>query len=348
VTTLLDVVATVAGDVDRDTALRTLVSAAVSETSASAAVLELLDSSDQVVETVVARESAAPPGTPTDDRRVTIELAVGRHGQRCGRLRLETTTTLWSEEQRDVAETLADAIALVLDIARTRHLVERRRVWLEATSALLDHAAHPFDLHRVLAEVTTRTAVVTGAVGVAVLQLRDDGKQAVVLAARGLEDPAVGDAVEAAARHVGRYGVPLEDLEVPGSLVTVVVPLRSLVAAPGVLVLVHRDSTTARDVEERALLGGFADQAGLALDRAQAVVDRRDLEVAQSRDRESRDVHDVALQRLFATGMHLQAVRMAADDETGARLDQAVEALDATIRELRRSLVEREPERAYV
>jgi hypothetical protein len=39
---------------------------------------------------------------------------------------------------------------------------------------------------------------------------------------------------------------------------------------------------------------------------------------------------------------------MAADDETGARLDQAVEALDATIRELRRSLVHREAERVVV
>jgi GAF domain-containing protein len=347
VTTLLDVVATVAGDVDRDTALRTLVSAAVSETGASVAVLELLDNRDEVLETLSARDTELVEDA--DDHPVTrMELTVGRHGHRWGRLRLESTSTRWSEEDIDVAVTLADAAALVLDLARTRHLVERRRVWLEATSALLDHAAHPFDLERALAEITTRAAVVTGAAGVAVLQLREDGQQATVIAVLGLDDPAVGDAVEAAARHVGRHGVPLEDLEVPGSLVTVVVPLRSLVAAPGVLVLVHRDPAAARDVEERALLGGFADQAGLALDRGQAVVDRRVLEVAHARDRESRDVHDVALQRLFATGMHLQAVRMAADDETGARLEQAVEALDATIHELRRSLVHREPEQASV
>jgi signal transduction histidine kinase len=339
-TTLLDVVATVARDVDRDTALRTLVSAAVSETPASTAVLELVDSVDRVVERVVAQD--VEDRGPIDEPPVTIEVGVGRHGHRCGRLRLETRVGGWSEGARDVAQTLADAIALVLDIARTRHLVERRRVWLEATSALLDHAANPFDLERALAEVTARAAVVTGAAGVAVLQVRDDGREAVVIAARGLDDPEVSVAVEAAARHVGRRGVPLVDLEVPGHLVTVVVPLRSLVAAPGVLVLVHRDAATARDVDERALLGGFADQAGLALDRAQAVVDRHDLQVAHARDRESRDVHDVALQRLFATGMHLQAVKMAADDETGARLDQAVDALDATIRELRRSLVDRE------
>jgi signal transduction histidine kinase len=126
------------------------------------------------------------------------------------------------------------------------------------------------------------------------------------------------------------------------------VPLRSLVAAPGVLVLVHRDPAMARDVEERALLGGFVDQAGLALDRAQAVVDRHDLGVAHARDRASRDLHDEVLQRLFATGMQLQALRMATDDATGERLDQAVDALDATIRDIRGSMFRLEPGGAAV
>jgi len=164
------------------------------------------------------------------------------------------------------------------------------------------------------------------------------GPRPVVVASRGLGDPGVAAAVDAAAGHLATHGVPVEDLEVPGDLVTVVVPLRSLVAAPGVLVLVHRDVRSARDVEERALLGGFADQAGLALDRAQAVADQGRLESVAERDRQSREMHDVVLQRLFATGMQLQAVRMTSDDETGARIDEVVDALDTTIRDIRGSI----------
>ncbi len=335
-TTLLDVVATMAGDVDRGTALRTLVAAAVTTTAATHALLELVDSRDRVVERWDAddpvAEAAASP---------SLSCAVGRHTRRWGTLHLSREDGTWSGEDVRIATTLANAIALVLDVARSQHLVERRRVWLEATSALLEHAASPFDLDRALADITTRAAFVTGAVGVAVLQVRRRdaaGPLPVVVASRGLGEPAVAAAVESAVRHLALHGVPAEDLEVPGHLITVVVPLRSLVAEPGVLVLVHRDELVARDVDERVLLGGFADQAGLALDRAQGVTDRSHLEAVSARDQGSRELHDVVLQRLFATGMQLQAVRMASDDETGARIDEVVDALDTTIRDIRGSV----------
>ena len=336
-TTLVDVVATVAGDVDRGTALRTLVAAAVTTTTAGSAVLELVDEQDRVVE----RWEAGPPAPDPGPEAVLLTCPVRRHTRHWGSLHLARDGGTWSEEDRQVAASLADAVALVLDVARSQHLVERRRVWLEATSALLEHAASPFDLDRALSDITTRTAVVTGAAGVAIVQVLSGGvrgSRPVVVASRGLKDPGVAAAVDAAAGHLAAHGVPVEDLEVPGDLVTVVVPLRSLVAAPGVLVLVHRDARSARDVEERALLGGFADQAGLALDRAQAVADQGRLESVAARDRESREMHDVVLQRLFATGMQLQAVRMTSDDETGARIDEVVDALDVTIRDIRGSI----------
>ncbi len=76
------------------------------------------------------------------------------------------------------------------------------------------------------------------------------------------------------------------------------------------------------DAEERELLATFADQAALALDRGQAVADRQELALISDRERIARDLHDVVIQRLFATGLQLQGVAsMVADPEVARRAD---------------------------
>ena len=85
----------------------------------------------------------------------------------------------------------------------------------------------------------------------------------------------------------------------------------------------------------------FATQAALALDRIQAVADREALAVVSDRDRIARDLHDVVIQRLFATGLQLQGVRgQAGDPLVTERLDQAVADLDETIRDIRSTIFE--------
>jgi signal transduction histidine kinase len=94
-------------------------------------------------------------------------------------------------------------------------------------------------------------------------------------------------------------------------------------------------------VEERELLASFADQAGLALDRAQAVVDRGELAVISDRERIARDLHDVVIQRLFATGLQLQGVAsLVGDPAIGTRLERAVDELDLTIKAIRGTIFE--------
>jgi signal transduction histidine kinase len=80
---------------------------------------------------------------------------------------------------------------------------------------------------------------------------------------------------------------------------------------------------------------------GLALDRARAVEDREELAVLSDRDRIARDLHDLVIQRLFATGMQLQGVRMLADrGDLVAEIDNAVDNIDITIKEIRGSIFE--------
>jgi signal transduction histidine kinase len=92
--------------------------------------------------------------------------------------------------------------------------------------------------------------------------------------------------------------------------------------------------------EEIELLTSFADQAGLALDRAQALADREELLLVADRDRIARDLHDLVIQRLFATGLGLQGASRIAGDDVKARLASAVDDLDVTIRDIRSTIFE--------
>jgi len=126
-----------------------------------------------------------------------------------------------------------------------------------------------------------------------------------------------------------------------GDLLAVVIPLRAHLAERGALVAVYDQATGAQEPEERELLESFADQTALALDRAQALADRAELAVISDRERIARDLHDVVIQRLFATGLQLQAIRsVAVNPEVSTRIDQTVDDLDLTIRDIRGTIFE--------
>jgi signal transduction histidine kinase len=85
----------------------------------------------------------------------------------------------------------------------------------------------------------------------------------------------------------------------------------------------------------------FAEQAALALQVASAREDRARLAVFEDRDRIGRDLHDLVIQRLFAIGLALEnAARLAVRPEVTARLTTAVDDLDTTIKDIRRSIFE--------
>ncbi|WP_432099814.1 sensor histidine kinase [Streptomyces sp. WAC 04229] len=90
---------------------------------------------------------------------------------------------------------------------------------------------------------------------------------------------------------------------------------------------------------ERALGDRFAAQAGLALMMADAQRDRERLAVYEDRDRIARDLHDLVIQRLFATGMMLEsAQRRATAPEVRDGVGGAVDELDVTIQEIRSAI----------
>jgi signal transduction histidine kinase len=118
-------------------------------------------------------------------------------------------------------------------------------------------------------------------------------------------------------------------------------PLEAGDTLHGVLVVAHAASPTRTTDDDLPMLATFADQAALALERALSQEEREMFVVLEDRERIARDLHDVVIQRLFATGLQLQtAARLSNRPEVANRIVAAVDDLDTTIREIRTAIFE--------
>jgi signal transduction histidine kinase len=236
---------------------------------------------------------------------------------------------------------LAQAAGLVIENARAYGLSERRRRWLEAAAGLTDALQPPVDDDRAVDQIATTARRLSGARAVVVMSADDDP----VVRAVASDVPDRTSVLESAAAALERTGVatladpvevPLGDREGP---VAAVLPLRTRLADGGIMVaLFDREHQRLRDLDDRELLVSFTDHAALALDRARAVADREEHAVTLDRERIARDLHDVVIQRLFATGMQLHAAALHGGDDLPARVEQSVADLDATIRDVRATI----------
>ena len=245
--------------------------------------------------------------------------------------------TPFTEQDELLVEALARAAGYVIENARAYGLSERRRQWLEASAELTEALQPPVQIDLALEKITQAARVVAGARAAAVLSSREDETDGTISA-----DPADEEQVAKVLAEV--TAEPLEDLEprerVVQDLHAVVIPLRAHLAPAGVLVALF-DPPGPHDAEERELLASFADQAALTLDRAQALADREELAVISDRERIARDLHDVVIQRLFATGLQLQGIALlAGSSEVSSRLDDTVNDLDGTIKAIRGTIFE--------
>jgi len=119
----------------------------------------------------------------------------------------------------------------------------------------------------------------------------------------------------------------------------VFVPLGTEDGALGTLVVTNRRGGPTFTADTVGLLESFAGQAALALRLGNAARDREQLAVLSDRDRIARDLHDLVIQRLFATGMSLEgALRGMQPAAAVERVARAVDDLDTTIKEIRTSI----------
>lgn len=109
--------------------------------------------------------------------------------------------------------------------------------------------------------------------------------------------------------------------------------------APAGVLAVAYERGRAWESEELAPIVVFARQAAIALRLSRAQRERSRLAVLEDRDRIARDLHDLVIQRLFATGLTLQStLRLVEHPDVRQRLLSATDELDATIREVRQAI----------
>ncbi len=109
----------------------------------------------------------------------------------------------------------------------------------------------------------------------------------------------------------------------------------------GVLVLAWSQESEPFVSDLMDLLTTFTNQVALALLAARTQHARAVVALLEDRDRIARDMHDHVIQRLFATGLSLQAAtRVGVPTVVRTRLDEAVESLDEAIRDIRQAIFE--------
>ncbi|WP_329361800.1 GAF domain-containing protein [Streptomyces sp. NBC_00669] len=119
----------------------------------------------------------------------------------------------------------------------------------------------------------------------------------------------------------------------------VAVPMVTDDGVRGVLLLARKVQEAPFSEEETAPLLAFAGQAALAMELAERRRDAEQVALLEDRDRIARDLHDMAIQRLFATGMTLQStLRFVDHPEATERLMRAVDDLDETIKIIRSTI----------
>ncbi|WP_243059116.1 GAF domain-containing protein [Nocardioides sp. SR21] len=238
----------------------------------------------------------------------------------------------FSIEDERLVEALATAAGFVIENARAYGISERRRQWLEASAELNEALQPPIEAGPALDQVARTARSLTGATAAAVARIDSDVTRAIAA------DPDRRGEVEHALATLDPARWPESDpVDVRlGGFAATLVPLRSHLVDDSVLAVLFDSADDVPADDARALLASFADQAGLALDRAQGVEDRAELAVTSDRERIARDLHDLVIQRIFATGLQLQSIGMLVDSpDVNARLDDAVDALDLTIKDIR-------------
>ncbi|MCX5062736.1 GAF domain-containing sensor histidine kinase [Streptomyces sp. NBC_00201] len=263
----------------------------------------------------------------------------------------------FDEEDESVLATLAVAAGVAIDNARLYEESRLRERWLQANAEITHSLMSGRSRTEVLGLIAERAGEITGSALAAVaLPMEDTGTLAVEIAVgmdaeahRGLVLPMdrslMGLSFSAAAPvtsvDVGHdERISVEPPRFGGLGPAAAVPIGTHEAGVrGVVLLAREVGRPAFLATETETLQVFAAQAAVAMELAERRQDAEQVAVLKDRDRIARDLHDLAIQRLFATGMTLQSAgRFIEHEEAAERVARAVDDLDETIKIIRSTI----------
>jgi len=262
----------------------------------------------------------------------------------------------FDEEDEAVLVALAAAAGVAIENARLYDEARRQQRWLAASAEVTRTLLSGAPLSDALALVTAKSLEMSGADLVALALPTPDGRQLQIghaagdgaAEAVGLVLPASGSAsglvlssgeqlrVDDFSHDLRVAQVAREHLKLGPAIL---VPLGEAGNVRGVLTAGRRPGAMPLPPAAVDMLVTFASQAGIALELAEHRRHAEQVAVFEDRERIARDLHDLVIQRLYATGISLQgATSLISSPEVAQRVSVAVDALDETIREIRTSI----------
>jgi two-component system, NarL family, sensor histidine kinase DevS len=264
----------------------------------------------------------------------------------------------FTEEDEAVVQALAGAAGIAVDNARLYDDARRRQRWLEASGEVTAQLLGAGDPTEILRLIAGRAVELSGA-DYAVIALPEDmevapeevtglkvavtaGFDSAVIVGRTI--PVAGSTAGAVfADHVPR-AVPRLRYDVAEGLgvrfgPALALPLGSGDDVQGVLLVIRVPDASAFGEHELQVVSSFADQASLALQRAESQAERRELALLADRDRIARDLHDQVIQRLFGIGLALQGTkRRARTPGVAERVQDHIDQLHEVIQDIRTAI----------
>jgi signal transduction histidine kinase len=262
----------------------------------------------------------------------------------------------FDEEDETILTALASAAGVAIENARLYDEARRQQRWLRASADITQRLLSGAEAGEVLALVTRQALEISEAdLVVLALPVGNDRQLVIEHGAGEGADEAVGIVLPVARSVSGMVlnsGKPLylEDFGRDERVAVaarehlhlgpaVVFPLGAPGNVRGILTAGRRPGSLPLPPQAVEVLITFAAQAGVGLELAEHRKDSERFAVFEDRDRIARDLHDLVVQRLYATGMSLEGVSARiGDSDNGRRVGDAVDALDETIKEIRSAI----------
>ena len=298
------------------------------------------------------RSAGFPPGHPPMSSFLGVPIRI--RDEVFGNLYLaESTKGEFSAEDEELTLALAATAAVAIENARLYESATSRGEWLQAIAAITRGvlSAEPEDAGDSL-ELVARTSLrIAGADLVTVVLPGGPDELLIEVAVGSGADGLAGTRLPMSGSLSGQVfstGTPLRqsvgdagstsrpDLDLGPVLA---VPLHGSRRMHGVLWAARRRGRSAFGAEEVEMAAGFANQAALAIELAEARAEQQRAVMLDERERIAADLHDHVIQRLFAAGLSLQSTAgTLRAGEAADRILATVDDLDATIRQIRTSI----------
>ena len=308
------------------------------------------------------RSSGFPPDHPPMESFLGVPIRV--RDEIFGNLYLaESTNGKFSAEDEELTNALATTAGVAIANARLYEAARLRQEWLRASATITRRLLSADTGDPLQLIVDSAREIADADLVTVVLPVDDDSETTTMRVAvadgadadhvRGVRFPvdgtvtgrvyATGESLLASweDERIGLTAVAPVDLDIGPMLI---VPLLGTNRVNGVLTAGRRPARRAFTTEDLDMAAGFANQASIAIELADARAEQQRSALLDDRDRIAAELHDQVIQQLFAAGLSLQSVATTLGAGTAKnRIMATVIDLDKTIRQIRTTIFELHP-----